>query len=244
MYSCITKNNADIKIVSAMRSISPDERADPVSIFGGILAANREIDAATAQQIAKIFIEVVVAPAYTAEALEILSAKPNIRLLTLDDIGRPLRAEMLDYKKVAGGLLVQTLDDALLNEAELRTVTDRAPTADEMKALLFGWKVVKHVRSNAIVLANAEQTVGVGPGQTNRVGALEIAVRQAGGKAAGSVMASDAFFPFDDCVQAAADAGITAIIQPGGSVRDADSIKKCNEHNIAMVFTGMRHFKH
>ena len=218
--------------------------ADPVSIFGGILAANREIDAATAQQIAKIFIEVVVAPAYTAEALEILSAKPNIRLLTLDDIGRPLRAEMLDYKKVAGGLLVQTLDDALLNEAELRTVTDRAPTADEMKALLFGWKVVKHVRSNAIVLANAEQTVGVGPGQTNRVGALEIAVRQAGGKAAGSVMASDAFFPFDDCVQAAADAGITAIIQPGGSVRDADSIKKCNEHNLAMVFTGMRHFKH
>ena len=150
---------------------------------------------------------------------------------------------MLDYKKVAGGLLVQTIDDQLRTD-ELKVVTDRAPTEEELKAMEFGWKIVKHVRSNAIVLTTANQTVGVGPGQTNRVGALEIAIRQGGDKVAGSVLASDAFFPFDDCVEAAAAAGVTAIIQPGGSVRDADSIKKCNEHNIAMVFTGMRHFKH
>ena len=218
--------------------------ADPVSIFGGIVAANREIDAATAEQMSKIFLEVVIAPSFTPDAFRILSAKPNVRLLTLDGISRPLTASMLDYKKVAGGLLVQTLDEQLLNEAELRTVTDRAPTDEEMQALLFGWKVVKHTRSNAIVLSTADQTVGIGAGQTNRVGALEIAIREAGEKAVGSVMASDAFFPFDDCVEAAAAAGVTAIIQPGGSIRDADSIKKCNEHNIAMVFTGMRHFKH
>lgn len=218
--------------------------ADPVSIFGGIVTANREIDAATAEQMSKIFLEVVIAPSFTPDAFRILSAKPNVRLLTLDGISRPLTASMLDYKKVAGGLLVQTLDDQLLNEAELRTVTDRAPTDEEMQALLFGWKVVKHTRSNAIVLSTADQTVGIGAGQTNRVGALEIAIREAGEKAVGSVMASDAFFPFDDCVEAAAAAGVTAIIQPGGSIRDADSIKKCNEHNIAMVFTGMRHFKH
>lgn len=218
--------------------------ADPVSIFGGIVAANREIDAVTAEQMSKIFLEVIIAPSFTPDAFRILSAKPNVRLLTLDGISRPLNASMLDYKKVAGGLLVQTLDDQLLNEAELRTVTDREPTDEEMQAMLFGWKVVKHTRSNAIVLSTANQTVGIGAGQTNRVGALEIAIREAGEKAVGSVMASDAFFPFDDCVEAAAAAGVTAIIQPGGSIRDADSIKKCNEHNIAMVFTGMRHFKH
>lgn len=218
--------------------------ADPVSIFGGIVAANREIDAVTAEQMSKIFLEVIIAPSFTPDAFRILSAKPNVRLLTLDSISRPLNASMLDYKKVAGGLLVQTLDDQLLNEAELRTVTDREPTDEEMQAMLFGWKVVKHTRSNAIVLSTANQTVGIGAGQTNRVGALEIAIREAGEKAVGSVMASDAFFPFDDCVEAAAAAGVTAIIQPGGSIRDADSIKKCNEHNIAMVFTGMRHFKH
>ena len=218
--------------------------ADPVSIFGGIVAANREIDAVTAEQMSKIFLEVIIAPSFTPDAFRILSAKPNVRLLSLDSISRPLNASMLDYKKVAGGLLVQTLDDQLLNEAELRTVTDREPTDEEMQAMLFGWKVVKHTRSNAIVLSTANQTVGIGAGQTNRVGALEIAIREAGEKAVGSVMASDAFFPFDDCVEAAAAAGVTAIIQPGGSIRDADSIKKCNEHNIAMVFTGMRHFKH
>lgn len=218
--------------------------ADPVSIFGGIVASNRPIDAETASQMAKIFLEVIIAPAFSAEALEILSAKPNVRLLTLDDISKPLTASMLDYKKVAGGLLVQSLDDQLLDEAALHTVTNRAPTEEEMQALRFGWKIVKHTRSNAIVLTTADQTVGIGAGQTNRVGALDIAIRQAGDKAKGSVLASDAFFPFDDCVTAAAAAGITAIIQPGGSIRDEDSIRKCNEHNIAMVFTGMRHFKH
>lgn len=218
--------------------------ADPVSIFGGIVASNRPIDTETASQMAKIFLEVIIAPDFSPEALEILSVKPNVRLLTLNDITKPLSASMLDYKKVAGGLLVQSLDDQLLNEVDLHTVTNREPTQEEMQALRFGWKIVKHTRSNAIVLTTADQTVGIGAGQTNRVGALDIAIRQAGDKTRGAVLASDAFFPFDDCVTAAAAAGITAIIQPGGSIRDEDSIRKCNEHNIAMVFTGMRHFKH
>ena len=151
---------------------------------------------------------------------------------------------MLDFKKVAGGLLVSELDCELLNESELKVVTKRAPTDEEMKTLLFAWKVVKHTKSNAIVFAKGNQTIGVGPGQTNRIGSTLIAAKAAGERAKGGVMASDAYFPFEDSVEAAAAAGITAIIQPGGSIRDADSIKKCDENNIAMVFTGMRHFKH
>lgn len=147
-------------------------------------------------------------------------------------------------KKVAGGLLVQELDTKLLNEDELKCVTERCPTEEELKQLKFAWKVVKHVKSNGIALAKGNRTVGIGPGQTNRITALELAIKYSNGAAAGSVMASDAFFPFDDCVKAAAEAGITAIIQPGGSIRDEDSIKACNEAGIAMVFTGMRHFKH
>jgi phosphoribosylaminoimidazolecarboxamide formyltransferase/IMP cyclohydrolase len=146
-------------------------------------------------------------------------------------------------KKVAGGLLVQGLDTALLG-GELKCVTERAPTPEELKQLEFAWRVVKHVKSNGIVLAKGDRTVGIGPGQTNRVTALELAVKYAGENAKGSVMASDAFFPFEDCVEVAAAAGVTAIIQPGGSIRDADSIAACNKAGIAMVFTDMRHFKH
>lgn len=216
--------------------------ADPVSIFGGIVALNRTVGIQTAEELSKTFLEIIVAPAFTKEALELLSRKKNIRLLELPHINTRNGA-WRDLKKVAGGLLVQELDTALLGD-ELRTVTRREPTPQEMEQLLFAWRVVKHVKSNAIVLAKDSCTVGVGPGQTNRVTALDLAIRYGGDKTRGSVMASDAFFPFDDCVKAAHAAGVTAIIQPGGSVRDEDSIRACDECGIAMVFTGMRHFRH
>ncbi len=218
--------------------------ADPVSIFGGIVAANREIDGKTAEELSKIFLEIVIAPSFTDEAFEILSKKKNIRLLALPDIEKRNCREMLDMKKVAGGLLVQELDTELYEEDKLTVVTEKKPTAEEMRDLCFGMKVVKHTKSNGIVLAKNEATCGVGPGQTNRITALELAIKYAADKARGSVMASDAFFPFSDCVEAAAKAGITAIIQPGGSIRDQESIDACNRYGIAMVFTGTRHFKH
>ena len=218
--------------------------ADPVSIFGGIVALNRPCDAATAAEMAKIFLEIIIAPSFTPEALEILSKKKNIRLLALPDIAKKNTADMLDYKKVAGGLLVQNLNCELYHEENFKVVTKRAPTEEELKAMKFGMTVVKHTKSNAIVLAKDQATVGIGPGQTNRITALELAIKYGGENVAGSVLASDAFFPFDDCVEAAAKAGVTAIIQPGGSIRDEDSIKACNKHGIAMIFTGTRHFKH
>lgn len=216
--------------------------ADPVSIFGGIVALNRACDAETAREINKIFVEIVIAPAYTPDALEILMEKKNIRILLLERISAPACGYALDMKKVAGGLLVQSLDR--LDTAENRVVTQKAPTEEEQATMEFAWKVCKHVKSNGIVLAKGNRTVGVGPGQTNRVGALKIAVDMAGENAKGSVMASDAFFPFSDCVELASQAGVTAIMQPGGSVRDEDSIEACNKLGLSMVFTGMRHFKH
>ncbi|MDR1805167.1 MAG: bifunctional phosphoribosylaminoimidazolecarboxamide formyltransferase/IMP cyclohydrolase [Clostridium sp.] len=218
--------------------------ADPVSIFGGIVALNRPVDRATAEELGKIFLEIILAPAFDADALEILTKKPNIRLLELPALAEPNPKGAWDMKRVAGGLLVQELDVEGLSEDELKCVTEREPSAQEKDALLFAWKVVKHTKSNGIVLAKGDATTGVGPGQTNRITALELAISYAGEKAAGSVMASDAFFPFSDCVEAAHKAGITAIIQPGGSIRDKDSIDKCNEYGIAMLFTGIRHFKH
>ncbi len=218
--------------------------SDPISIFGGIVALNREVDAPTAQKMSEIFLEIILAPAFSAEALEILTQKKNIRLLELPALAQPNSSAMLDMKKVAGGLLVQELDTQLMPEEDLKVVTKRAPTPEEMEQLHLAWKVVKHTKSNAIVLAKGNGTVGVGPGQTNRITALELAVKYAGEKAAGSVMASDAFFPFSDCVELAAKVGITAIIQPGGAMRDEESIKACDKAGIAMVFTGMRHFKH
>jgi len=217
--------------------------ADPVSIYGGIVALNRTVDFATAEKLAEIFLEIIIAPGYEADALEVLSKKKNIRLLALPGLAKPNVPSMLDMKKVAGGLLVQELDTCL-TEGEPQVVTDRAPTGEELRQLLFAWRVVKHVKSNGIALAKGNRTVGIGPGQTNRITALELAIRYAGENVQGSVMASDAYFPFPDCVEAAAAAGITAIIQPGGSVRDELSIAACNAAGIAMVFTGMRHFKH
>lgn len=218
--------------------------SDPVSIFGGIVALNREVDEATATELAKIFLEIIIAPSFTEKALELLTVKKNIRLLELPDAAKANDSTMLDMKKVAGGLLVQQLDTELMNEADLKVVTKRQPTEAEMEQLKFAWRVVKHVKSNGICLVANNGTVGVGPGQTNRITALELAIKYAGDRANGSVMGSDAFFPFPDCVEAAAKAGITAIIQPGGSVKDQESIDACDKYGIAMVFTGMRHFKH
>ncbi|MCX7715442.1 MAG: bifunctional phosphoribosylaminoimidazolecarboxamide formyltransferase/IMP cyclohydrolase [Clostridia bacterium] len=218
--------------------------ADPVSIFGGIIAANREIDVKTAEEINKIFVEIVIAPSFEKEAVDILAQKKNIRILELPKIGEEPDEKTFETKNVLGGLLVQQIDSKLYDEADFEYVTDRKPTQQEMIDLKFAWKVVKHTKSNAIVLSKDNATTGIGPGQTNRITALELAIKYAGKKAEGSVMASDAFFPFGDCVEAAHKAGITAIIQPGGSIRDQESIDLCNKYNIAMVFTKMRHFKH
>ncbi len=218
--------------------------SDPVSIFGGIIAANREIDAKTAEEINKIFVEIVVAPSFSDEAFAILSQKKNIRLLKLEGIEEKVPSDTLEMKKVVGGLLVQKHNSSLFNEEDLKCVTEVKPTEEQMKDLIFAMKVVKHTKSNAIALAKGSQTIGVGPGQTNRIVATKIAIDYAGDRSQGAVMASDAFFPFEDCVEAAAAAGIKAIIQPGGSVNDQKSIDACNKYGIAMVCTGMRHFKH
>jgi phosphoribosylaminoimidazolecarboxamide formyltransferase / IMP cyclohydrolase len=221
--------------------------ADPVSIFGGIIALNREVDAPTAEKMGELFLEVILAPSYTEEALNILTKKKNLRVMTvamtpqggIAALGTP-RTTL----KVQGGLLIQDLDLKKIEEADLKVVTKRQPTPDELKQLLFGWKVVKHVKSNAIVLVREDRTVGVGAGQMNRVGSAKIAIEQAGELVKGSVLASDAFFPMGDTVEAAAAAGVTAIIQPGGSIKDAESIAAADAAGIAMVFTGVRHFKH
>lgn len=216
--------------------------ADPVSIFGGIVAFNEPINNAIAEKLSKIFLEIIIAPAYVEDAFEILSKKKNIRLLQLDTT----LSVNAKYKvtNVNDGLLVQDIDDHQITEEDLRCVTNRKPTEEEIKQLLFAWKVVKHVKSNAIVLVKDNMTIEVGAGQMNRVGAAKIAIEQAQEKAKGSVMSSDAFFPMPDTVEEAVKAGVTAIIQPGGSIKDQLSIDVCNEHGIAMVFTGVRHFKH
>lgn len=216
--------------------------ADKQSIFGGIIAANMEIDENTARMINDIFIELVIAPSYSERALEILKSKKNIRLLMLPNI---LKNDYSSYdmKKVLGGMLVQDRNQGLLYE-KLEVVTQREPSEKELEDLMFAWKVVKDTKSNGIVLAKNGGTVGIGPGQVSRIWALENAVKQGGDNTIGSVMASDAFFPFSDCVEVAAKAGITAIIQPGGSIKDEESINAANKHGIAMIFTGTRHFKH
>jgi len=219
--------------------------ADPVSIFGGIVAANRPVDRDTALLMKETFLEIILAPDFTEEALAVLTEKKNLRLLRIPSLNESREAAQgFRIAPVAGGALVQDYDVKQLDDADIRVVTDKQPTAEELAQLKFAWKVVKHVKSNAIVLAKDNMTIGVGAGQMNRVGAAGIAIAQAGEKAKGAVLASDAFFPMPDTVEAAAKAGITAIIQPGGSVRDQDSIDACNRHGIAMVFTGVRHFKH
>ncbi len=216
--------------------------ADPISIFGGIVATNQVINKAVAEKMSKIFLEIIIAPGFDDDAFEILTQKKNIRLMQLDtslDVNCKVK-----YTNVNDGLLVQDIDDHELSIDDLECVTDRKPTQEELEQMMFAWKVVKHVKSNAIVLVKDNMTIGVGAGQMNRVGAAKIAIEQAGEKANGSIMGSDAFFPMPDTVEAAVAAGVKAIIQPGGSIKDQLSIDVCNEHGIAMVFTKVRHFKH
>jgi phosphoribosylaminoimidazolecarboxamide formyltransferase / IMP cyclohydrolase len=215
--------------------------ADSTSAFGGIVALNRPIDAATASELTKTFLECVVAPDCDAEAQKILSKKTNVRILTLADLSSGPKTLV---KQIAGGFLVQAADDIIADPSQWQVVTQRQPTADELAELLFAWKVCKHVKSNAIVVTSDRTTLGVGAGQMNRVGSAKIALEQAGDKAKGATLASDGFFPFDDSVRTAAAAGITAIVQPGGSLRDQDSIKAANELGLVMVLTGIRHFLH
>ena len=216
--------------------------ADPISIFGGIIACNREIDGVTANQMKGIFLEVIIAPAYAPEALEIFAQKKNLRVLQINQQNSD--SAIYTTLKIGGGLLVQEQDRYLLQREDLRLVSKRQPTAQEIEQMMFAWKVVKHVKSNAIVLAKDSRTTGIGAGQMNRVGSARIAVDQAGDQAVGSVLASDAFFPMPDTLEVAAQAGITAIIQPGGSIRDEESIQAADKHGIAMIFTDVRHFKH
>ncbi len=218
--------------------------ADLVSIFGGIVALNRPVTQDVAKQMSEIFLEVVIAPSYDEEAFEILSQKKNIRLLSLEDIDAPLPKDIKTAKTIYGGLLVQEADVAGFDKKTFEQVTKAAPIEALMDDAVFGMKVVKHVKSNGICLVKDQQTVGVGPGQVNRITALEIALRQAGDKAKGAVLASDAFFPFDDCVKLAATYGVALIVQPGGSIGDQASIDACDEAGIPMLFTGRRHFRH
>ncbi len=222
--------------------------ADPVSAFGGVIGINREVDADAAEEIAKLFVEAIVAPSFNAEAVARFAAKKNLRLLeiapTPSDPAKPART----LKQVSGGFLMQDADRLRIAEADLTVVTQRAPTAEEMRALLFAWTVCKHVKSNAIVYARCEnghgQTVGIGAGQMSRVDAARFGAMKAVLPLAGTVAASDAFFPFPDGLETVAQAGATAVIQPGGSVRDAEVIEAADRLGVAMVFTGVRHFRH
>jgi phosphoribosylaminoimidazolecarboxamide formyltransferase/IMP cyclohydrolase len=225
--------------------------ADPISAFGGILAVTRKIDAETAELITgqNTFFEVIVAPGYDDDAFEILTTKKkwgaNLMILELPNRqSNAAFASDFEYKRVAGGLLVQTRDINATTESDLQVVTRRGPTQEEIKSLLFAWKIVGHVKSNAIAIASHGQLIGVGAGQMNRVQSVRLAVAQAGEKAKGAVLASDAFFPFDDGPEAAGKAGVTAIIQPGGSKKDEETIAMADSYNIAMVFAGQRHFRH
>jgi len=215
---------------------------DPVSAFGSVIGFNRSVDSATAELLASLFVEAIIAPGYDAEALEIFAKKKNLRLMEMPT----LQSESVEYdfKKIAGGFLVQDQDLHYLNERDLKIVSERKPEPDEIGDLLFAWKIAKHVKSNAIVYAKERRTVGVGAGQMSRVDSARIAAEKARVPLAGAVMGSDAFFPFRDGIDEAAKSGIRAVIQPGGSVRDEEVIQAVNEHGMAMVLTGIRHFKH
>lgn len=224
---------------------------DPVAAYGGILGFNREVDATTANEVSHIFYSAIIAPGYTEEAFEALSKKKNLCLLSTGTPIGPsavsagaLDPYQLDIRRVSGGLLIQTPDIVSDHDVQCAVVTEREPTLEEVTDLLFAWKAVQHVKSNAIVLAKKLLVVGVGAGQMSRVNSVHIAIERAGDRARGSALASDAFFPFSDSVEAAAKAGVTAIIQPGGSIRDDESIRMANRYGVAMIVTGQRHFRH
>ncbi len=213
---------------------------DPVSAFGSVVALNRTVDAETAEEIASTFVEVVLAPEYSDAALETLKTKKNLRLLRMS----LMPTSKLEHREIGGGILVQDRDSYHLSPDQIKVATKRSPSSEEMEALMFGWRVVKHVKSNAIVFSDASRTIGIGAGQMSRVDSVKLAAQRAVLPVKGSVMASDAFFPFPDGIIAAAGFGVTAVIQPGGSVKDAEGIEAANEHGMAMVFTGIRHFRH
>ena len=219
---------------------------DPVAAFGGIVAANRTVTLAMAEEMKSVFYEIVIAPEYEPAALELLKGKEDLRILLAELPPGYGKTELsyLDLRRVKGGLLVQSSDSLPEADVNLRTVTKRKPSEAETADLLFAWRAVKHVKSNAILLVKDRTLLGMGAGQPSRIISAQIAREKAGEKTGGSVLASDAMFPFSDVVEAAAEGGVTAIIQPGGSIRDEDSIKAADEHNIAMVFTGVRHFRH
>jgi phosphoribosylaminoimidazolecarboxamide formyltransferase/IMP cyclohydrolase len=212
---------------------------DPVSAFGGVIGVNRPIDAAAATEMAKLFLEVIAAPAFDAAAREVFASKKNLRLVEV-----PAGQQNWVWKNISGGILVQDADLLKLKDADLKVVTKRPPTAEEKRALMFAWKVCKHVKSNAILYARDGQTVGVGAGQMSRVDSCKVGAMKAQLPLKGTVAASDAFFPFPDGVEEIAKAGSTAIIQPGGSVRDQEVIEAADRLGLAMIFTGVRHFRH
>jgi len=220
------------------------KECDPVSAFGGVVGFNRVVDEETAKEMAQIFLEVIIAPGYDKKALEILKAKKDLRLLQAPPLSAAYLAEGLDIRKVVGGLLLQTRDLGRVPMDQWKVVTKRKPTDEEKKGMAFGWLVAKHVKSNAIILVREDRTIGIGAGQMSRVDSTRIAVMKAQSPTKGTVLASDAMFPFRDGVDTAAEAGAVAVIQPGGSIRDDEVIAAADEHNIAMVFTGMRHFRH
>jgi len=243
----IVKNTHPCGAASAetlMEAYQKAYAADAESAFGGIAAVNCEIDEALAQEMAQVFFEVIIAPSYTQGALDILASKKNLRILALEHIGKKLPEGSLDIKKVSGGLLVQDYNNALYNDGELTCVTSRKPDDRALSDLRFAMKVAKHAPSNAIVVVKDKKTLGIGQGQASRVNAARIALEAAQEAAAGAVMASDGFISFTDTIQLAGEAGIRAIIQPGGSQKDVDCIQACEAKGIAMVFTGVRHFKH
>jgi phosphoribosylaminoimidazolecarboxamide formyltransferase/IMP cyclohydrolase len=228
---------------SPLTSYLKARECDPVSAFGGIVGFNRTVDSDTARELTSTFLEAVIAPGYTDEALDIFTAKKNIRVMQVPLLDS-YSAKGYDLKRVTGGLLVQGRDLGMVSALDCRVVTERTPSSSEYEALDFAWRVCKHVKSNAIVFTTRDQTIGIGAGQMSRVDSSKIAVQKALLPTHGTVLASDAFFPFRDGVDAAAEAGVTAIIQPGGSVRDEEVIKAANDHGIAMIFTNMRHFRH
>jgi phosphoribosylaminoimidazolecarboxamide formyltransferase/IMP cyclohydrolase len=247
----IVKHTDPVGVASADELVEACRRAletDSVSCFGGIVGVNRELDGATAREIASNSYEAVVAPSFSQSAVGILAQKPQIALLEIpaDPIEGPRDYGIanLDFKRIAGGLLVETKDELGLDKTQLQVVTKRRPTLEELTDLLFAWRAVRHVRSNAIILARGGATVGIGAAQASRQTAVEIALRRANDRARLAVMASDAYFPFPDGIQMAAQAGVTAIIQPGGSIRDEMAIEVADRHHMAMVFTGRRHFRH
>ena len=216
--------------------------ADSLSAFGGIIAINQPCDDILAKEISKVFVEIVLAPAFTKKSLEIFSKKKNLRILEVGNIHS--REQLLEVRNVVGGVIVQETDTSILSEDNLQVVTENKPSDNDMKTMLFGWKVLKHVKSNGILIVKDNTTVGVGAGQVSRVDSVDIAMKKSGESIKDSILCSDAFFPFRDSIDKIAGSGIKAVLQPGGSVRDDEVISACNEHGIAMVFTGQRCFKH